>query len=133
MLAGPPRLVSLITVLLLLGLGWYYLRLVRTPAAPGLRLDNSPQPKPFKSGLDFSIPLKFADGVAKPPGHNYTVALVVPKTKKEDLSWMRREMPEIPLVVYEVDNEKAENKIPKNKGREAMVRIRTRHTCTANG
>jgi len=46
---------------------------------------------------------------------------VIPKTKDEDITWMARELPDAPLVVYEVDNPHAEHKIPKNKGREAMV------------
>lgn len=122
MLAGPPRLVSLISIVLLLGLGWWYLKLVHNPPAPGLKVDTSPPPTGFKSdGLDFSIPLKFPDGAAKPPGSNYSHVLVVPKTMKEDIAWMHRDIPDTPLVVYEVDNPNAENKIPKNKGREAMV------------
>ena len=71
--------------------------------------------------LDFGIPLRFKDGQANPPGTNYTWAIVVPKTKKEDLGWLQGEIPEAKLVVYEVDNPNAENKVPKNKGREAMV------------
>ncbi|KAF2477900.1 uncharacterized protein BDR25DRAFT_275425 [Lindgomyces ingoldianus] len=122
MLAGPPRLVSLITILLILCLGWWYLRLVEKPTAPGLKTDPRPPPKAFSgNALDFSIPLKFAEGTPKPLGSNYTIALVVPKTEKEDLAWMQREIPEIQLVVYEVDKPNAVNKVPKNKGREAMV------------
>ncbi|KAF2734694.1 hypothetical protein EJ04DRAFT_228946 [Polyplosphaeria fusca] len=123
MLAGPPRLVSLISIVLILCLGWWYLRLMRVSAGPGLNVDTSPPPPtPFRDeALDFGIPLKYTDGKAKPPGSNYTVAMVVPKTRKEDIRWMAAEMPEIPVVVYEVDNPNAENKIPQNKGREAMV------------
>jgi len=94
--------------------------LVHRPSAPGLRIDTSPAPK-IKGKPDFSIPLRFTEGVAKPQGSNYTHVLVIPKTKKEDIRWMSREIPDTPLVVYEVDNPDAENKIPKNKGREAMV------------
>jgi hypothetical protein len=124
MLAGPPRLLSLITILVFLILAWWYLRLVREPLSPGLRTDTSPPPKiPYRGGKapDFGIPLRFTDGTPKPRGTNYTHVLVVPKTKKEDLQWMASEIPDTPLVVYEVDNPDAENKIPKNKGREAMV------------
>jgi hypothetical protein len=122
MLAGPPRLVSGVTVLLLLCLAWYYLRLVHVPTPSGLKLDARPPPTPFKGdALDFSIPLRFKDGITKPSGANYTFAMVIPKTKKEDISWMEKEIPEWPLVVYEVDNPEAKNKVPQNKGREAMV------------
>lgn len=71
--------------------------------------------------LDFSIPLRFSDGRPKPPGSKYTYNIVIGKTEKEELDWLRAELPDAPLVVYEVDNPNAKNKIPKNKGREAMV------------
>ncbi|KAF2268523.1 hypothetical protein CC78DRAFT_373187 [Lojkania enalia] len=124
MLAGPPRLVSLLTIVFILCLGWWYLRLVPSPSTSGLTIDTSPPPKPgYHTGgaLDFSIPLRFKDGTAKPPGSNYTHVLVVPKTMKEDIRWMAAEIPDTPLAVYEVDNPNAENKVPQNKGREVMV------------
>lgn len=71
--------------------------------------------------LDFGLPLRFTDGQLKAPGSNYTYKIIIPKTEKEDISWMAEEIPDAPLVIYEVDNPNAENKIPKNKGREAMV------------
>lgn len=142
MLAGPPRLVSLISILLLLGLGWWYLNLVRLPSVPsiGIKIDAEPPPPPppppsqsktgsSNSEIDFGIPLRFKDGVPKPPGSNYTSVIVVPKTKKEDIAWMYAEMPEIPIVAYEVDNPNAQHKIPKNKGREAMVCLQTPPQC----
>jgi hypothetical protein len=123
MLAGPPRLLSLVTIFLLLSLGWLYLRATRTTSGSSLNIDTSPPPAtPFRDpALDFGISLKFTDGEVKPAGSNYTVAMVVPKTMKENIRWMEAEIPEIPLVVYEVDNPNAVNKVPKNKGREAMV------------
>ncbi|KAF2106316.1 hypothetical protein BDV96DRAFT_508148 [Lophiotrema nucula] len=122
MLAGPPRLLSGISVLVILCLLWWYTSLSRT-SSTGLRLDTSSPPKPYNDGKapDFSIPLRFTDGVPKPPGSNYSIAMVVPKTKKEDIGWMTTELDGLPLVVYEVDNPAAVNKIPQNKGREAMV------------
>lgn len=71
--------------------------------------------------LDFGLPLRFTDGVPNPPGSNYTYKIVIPKTEKEDITWMEQEIPDAPLVIYEVDKADAANKIPKNKGREAMV------------
>lgn len=65
--------------------------------------------------------MRFSDGQVKPPGSNYTYKIVVPKTEKEDLTWMEQEIPDAPLVVYEVDKADPTYKIPKNKGREAMV------------
>ena len=132
MLSGPPRLVPFIFVAFVLALVvWYYHGVSSTGASlstwkPGSSFATQ-RPASLRPGvdpLDFSIPLRFSDGQPKPAGSNYTLKIVVPKTTKEDLAWMQEEIPHAPLVVYEVDNEKAENKVPKNKGREAMVRRR---------
>ncbi|KAL1609778.1 hypothetical protein SLS59_001289 [Nothophoma quercina] len=129
MLSGPPRLVPFIFVAFVLALVvWYYHGVSSTGASlstwkPGSSFATQ-RPASLRPGvdpLDFSIPLRFSDGQPKPAGSNYTLKIVVPKTTKEDLAWMQEEIPHAPLVVYEVDNEKAENKVPKNKGREAMV------------
>jgi hypothetical protein len=139
MLAGPPRIVQLLTALFLLGLGLWYLRLAPSLSTPsGLHLDNRPPPpalRPYpapgsqkhdvdsSATPDFSVPLRFTEGAAKPVGENYSWVVVVPKTLKEDLSWLKNEVPDSRLVVYEVDDPRAVNRIPKNKGREAMVRL----------
>jgi hypothetical protein len=125
MLSGPPRLVPFVFVLLALSLVWWYLHIVpaSTSWRPGTSIKSPPPPslRPGVDPLDFGIPLRFSDGRPKPPGSNYTFKIVVPKTTKEDLEWMAKEIPDAPVVVYEVDNPNAENKVPKNKGREAMV------------
>lgn len=123
MLAGPPRLVSLVSILLLLVVAWCYVKFAQAPSVPGFG-SGAPQSKTSSyvgDPLDFGIPIRFRDGETKPKGSNYTWAVVIPKTKKEDISWMQRELPDMPLVVYEVDNPNAKYKVPKNKGREAMV------------
>jgi hypothetical protein len=132
MLSGPPRLVPFIFVAFILALVvWYYHGVAGTGAPlstwkPGSSSSLvTARPASLRPGidpLDFSVPLRFSDGPTKPAGSNYTFKIVVPKTVKEDLNWMAEEIPHAPLVVYEVDNDKAEHKIPKNKGREAMVR-----------
>ncbi|KAF2134394.1 hypothetical protein P153DRAFT_304666 [Dothidotthia symphoricarpi CBS 119687] len=121
MLSGPPRIVPLVFIAIILVLGWWYLQ--TGPAIPIRQPGNSLQSTPTYRGdpLDFGIPLRFTDGQPKPQGNNYTFKIVIPKTMKEDISWMAEEIPHAPIVVYEVDNPKAENKVPKNKGREAMV------------
>jgi hypothetical protein len=124
MLSGPPRLIPFVFVFLCLCLVWWYLHL---PSAGNSISGWLPHSKPapvatpaFKGNpLDFSLVPKFSDGAPKPPGS---------KTQKEDIGWMKQEIPDAPLVVYEVDNPNAENKVPKNKGREAMVRA-TRLRC----
>lgn len=130
MLSGPPRLVPFVFITLVLALVvWYYHSVSGSSASLSswkhgstISTNTPPSLRPGVDPLDFSIPLRFSDGQVKPAGSNYTFKIVVPKTTKEDLEWMRQEIPHAPLVIYEVDNEKAENKIPKNKGREAMVR-----------
>ena len=123
MLVGPPRLLSTIGILLFFVLGWTYRRFAYLPSSPFQRCETSPSAgvAPERDPLDFSVPLRFEHGKAKPPGSNYSWAIVVPKKGDEDLSWFEKEIPEAELVVYEVDNPKAKHKIPKNKGREAMV------------
>lgn len=127
MLSGPPRLVPFVVIFFVLALGWWYLH-IAPASGSSLPTWNSGTSKPHAAPaslrgdpLDFGLPLRFTDGQAKPPGSNYTYKIVIPKTEKEDIGWMAEEIPEAPLVIYEVDKSDAENKIPKNKGREAMV------------
>lgn len=121
MLSGPPRLVPFVFIFILLCAAWY---LHYLPGSGTKTSSTSPYSRPSSlrgDPLDFSIPLRFSDGKPKAPGSNYTYKIVIPKTKKEDLTWLQIELPDAPLMVYEVDNPNAVNKVPKNKGREAMV------------
>ncbi|KAF2848214.1 hypothetical protein T440DRAFT_481058 [Plenodomus tracheiphilus IPT5] len=126
MLSGPPRLIPFVFGGAVLCLVWWYLHVVPS-AASGISKWNSGtisthRPASLRGDpLDFGLPLRFTDGQLKAPGSNYTFKIIVPKTEKEDISWMAQEIPDAPLVIYEVDNPNAENKVPKNKGREAMV------------
>lgn len=120
MLQGPPRSLSLLSFLLFLLFVWTYIQLKFDSQTPFSQY-KSPVLSRTVDPLDFSIPLQFKDGEAKPLGSNYSWAVVVPKTKEEDLRWLEEEIPEAQLLVYEVDNPRAKHKIPKNKGREAMV------------
>jgi hypothetical protein len=131
MLSGPPRLIPLVSLLAAVCLVWWYLQTVpgagsSIPTWTSGTAAKAKGDRPSLRGdpLDFGLSLRFSDGQTKPPGSNYTFKIVVPKTQKEDISWMAAEIPDAPLVVYEVDNPNAEHKVPKNKGREAMVRIR---------
>ncbi|KAF2688068.1 hypothetical protein K458DRAFT_415142 [Lentithecium fluviatile CBS 122367] len=96
------------------------MRIAHSPSQPNFSFDYL-RPKKSRDPLDFSIPLRFADGVPKPPGSNYSYRIVVPKTADEDLSWMIKDVGEEHMVVYEVDNPNAKYTVPQNKGREAMV------------
>ena len=125
MLSGPPRIVPFVFVFLALCLVWWYMHAVPGPGSSIPTWGSGLQSKPHSSlrgdPLDFGLQLRFSDGMPKPRGSNYTYKIVVPKTEKEDISWMAAEIPDAPLVIYEVDNPNAVNKVPKNKGREAMV------------
>jgi hypothetical protein len=129
MLAGPPRVLPILAILLLFILGWSSMRITHTSDYyPRFKFDFLRPKIPSKAGsasrgdpLDFGIPLHFADGAAKPPGSNYSYRIVVPKTAEEDLSWLIKDVTEEHMVVYEVDNPSARYTVPQNKGREAMV------------
>lgn len=131
-------MISTVFAAALFCLAWWYLQTVPGagsslsswesphPSAPSPASSSSSTYKPASlrgDPLDFSLPLRFTDGLSqlKPPGSNYTYKIVVPKTEDEDIAWITEEIPDAPLVVYELDNPNAEHKVPKNKGREAMV------------
>ncbi|PGG95887.1 hypothetical protein AJ79_09824 [Helicocarpus griseus UAMH5409] len=63
----------------------------------------------------------FKPGVPKPPGSNYSRALIVPRLKKEDAGWMTAELKNIEQFVYVVDDPAAPLHPPVNKGHEVMV------------
>ena len=64
----------------------------------------------------------FVPGEAKPAGSNYTRALVIAKTKEEDVDWVNHEsLDAVQKMVYTVDDRHAQLRVPKNKGHEVMV------------
>lgn len=65
----------------------------------------------------------FTSGKVKPPGHPYTKALIVTKTKSEDTEWLEEIPKELGIQpwVYIVDDTSAPLHPPKNKGHEVMV------------
>ncbi|KAF2747134.1 hypothetical protein M011DRAFT_486783 [Sporormia fimetaria CBS 119925] len=127
MLAGPPRLVSLLTLCLLFTVGWWYFRVTITSGHDGLSIPGSSASRSKQSRvdpLDFSIPLRFEEGQEKAVGENYTYTIVIGKLKKDDLGWMQRELGGqtwSQVKVYEVEDAGKKGEIPRNKGREAMV------------
>jgi hypothetical protein len=80
--------------------------------------------KPVKHDpLDFSVPIEFKPGLEKPPGVNYSMAVVFPATRFDDTRWIHQVAQFANPIIYEVDNPRAEHKVPVNKGRESMVSI----------
>ncbi|OJD15425.1 hypothetical protein AJ78_04325 [Emergomyces pasteurianus Ep9510] len=63
----------------------------------------------------------FPQGVPKPPGSNYSRALIVPRLQKEDTSWISAELKDVEEFIYVVDDPSAPLHPPLNKGHEAMV------------
>lgn len=63
----------------------------------------------------------FIPGIPKPLGSEYTKMLVVPRTKKEDVSWIEKELPGWQTAIYVADDSRAPLHPPKNKGHEVMI------------
>ena len=70
--------------------------------------------------LSASLPT-FHPGVPKPPGSNYSRAMVIASTKAENTSWIGSELPELPAIIYVADDPHAALHPPRNKGHEVMV------------
>ncbi|KAK8156559.1 hypothetical protein BKA80DRAFT_345684 [Phyllosticta citrichinensis] len=68
--------------------------------------------------------LSFGPGPVKPPGHNYTKSVVIPRTTKEDISWLDQTFGDDHLLqkaVYTVDKPVKPYILPSNKGNEVMA------------
>ncbi|KAK8243535.1 hypothetical protein HDK90DRAFT_462464 [Phyllosticta capitalensis] len=77
-------------------------------------------------GSQFAIvsELSFGPGAVKPPGYNYTKAVVIPRTSKEDISWLENTFGDDNLLqkaVYTVDKPVKPYVLPSNKGNEVMA------------
>ena len=69
----------------------------------------------------FNRSVVFKPGVAKPASEPYTKTVVMGRLKSDDISWVYSELPEFNKSIYTVDDDNSEPRVPKNKGREAMV------------
>ena len=76
---------------------------------------------PSVDGEEGKIENAFVPGVAKPPGEDYSLKMVITRTKKEDVSWMDKELPDIEKAIYVADDPDAPLHPPKNKGHEVLV------------
>ncbi|KAE9379348.1 hypothetical protein N431DRAFT_499955 [Stipitochalara longipes BDJ] len=66
----------------------------------------------------------FKSGATKPVGMPYTKTLVIPRTSREDVSWIAENFGRneyLQAAIYTVDDVTAELHPPKNKGHEVMV------------
>lgn len=77
-----------------------------------------------KANLLPATGMPFTAGVPKAVGEPYTKALIVPRTKDEDVSWISENFGGSSVFtpyIYTVDNVDSEYHPPKNKGHEVMV------------
>lgn len=58
------------------------------------------------------------------------VEIVVASLKREDTSWLHEYLPDWGRSIYVVDDPKARLRVPKNKGREAMVYLTCVGPCS---
>jgi len=91
---------------------------ISTPIATNTELESLSILSPL--GL---LPVKPPSGLdtTRPPGSTYSQVLVVTRQKKEDVSWISRELPHLKTAIYTVDDENAALRPPTNKGHESMV------------
>ena len=82
---------------------------------------TSAKNKPTLAELAEDMMPKFVPGEAKPSGENYSMMLVIARTKKEDISWMERDIPDIEKAIYVADDPSAPLHPPVNKGHEVMI------------
>ena len=63
----------------------------------------------------------FKGGNQKPSDYNFTSILVIPRTKEEDVNWIKEELPNQQTAIYVADDPSAPLHPPKNKGHEVMI------------
>ncbi len=64
---------------------------------------------------------QFAPGIPKPAGESYSRTLVITRTRKEDVSWIEKELPGLNTAIYVADDPNAPLHPTKNKGHESTV------------
>ena len=60
-------------------------------------------------------------GRPNPPGATYTRAMIIPRMKNENISWIANELPDLDTVIYVANDPSAPLHPPKNKGHEVMI------------
>lgn len=67
------------------------------------------------------LPRRFRNEARTVPDVNRSRVLVIPKTAQDATDWIARELPEVDLALYTVDQLDSVLHPPKNKGHEAMI------------
>ena len=102
---GYEIVIALVTALLL-----FYTFIQHRDATPSVERPLAPYQAP-----------DFTRGTAKPPQATYTRTLVMGRLKENDMTWLEHLPSDINTTIYVVDDPIASPRVPKNKGREAMV------------
>ena len=64
---------------------------------------------------------QFYAGRPNPSGATYTRAMIVPRMKDENITWIANELPDLDTVIYVANDPSAPLHPPKNKGHEVMI------------
>ena len=64
---------------------------------------------------------QFYAGRPNPSGATYTRAMIIPRMKDENISWIASELPDLDTVIYVANDPSAPLHPPKNKGHEVMI------------
>ena len=64
---------------------------------------------------------QFHTGNPNPSSSTYTRAMIVPRMKNENISWIANELPDLDTVIYVANDPSAPLHPPKNKGHEVMI------------
>lgn len=73
------------------------------------------------NSLALSAPIIFKSGVPKPNGAAYSRVIVLPCMKEDEVAWIKEELPNVEIAVYNANDSAASLHPPKNKGHEVMV------------
>ena len=63
----------------------------------------------------------YMNGMIKPDGSFYTRTLVMGRVKEDQVDWIDGRALNVNVSIYSMDDPRGKNKVPKNKGREAMA------------
>ena len=129
-------LLSFLTVGIIVWLIEPYLIIEASPPLPPLSIPISEALKadldnPVSSDENIEDPswdpretTAYKPGTLKPVGEAYTKKIIVPKTKDDDVAWIKENFgddPNLRYAVYVVDDVTAEFHTPTNKGHEVLV------------
>ena len=63
----------------------------------------------------------FVPGASKGSGYEFSRILVVPRMRRENVDWLKEELPDLQTAIYVADDPNAPLHPPENKGHEVMI------------